>query len=136
MKKSHRWGVLLAPLVFPWVVVTWSDGWYVLFSTFWMDPGPRFVTMPTFLSRTTYTLGSQSVAFTWPLAFILYLFGLGATAFLPERPAIAASAFLLAGIGVGFYAGGIATQSGLRAVPAGTLILWILALLAYRESDA
>ena len=61
MRKIRRWAVLLAPLVLPWVIVTWDEGWYVVFSAFWVDPGPRFVTMAEFLARTTASLLARDV---------------------------------------------------------------------------
>ncbi len=134
MKKLHRWLVFGVPLGLPWVVVTWSEGWYVVFSVFWIDPGPRFVTMAEFLALRGFSLPTRHVASTWPLAFGLYLLGLLVTALRPERGHISASAFFLAGLGIGFYALGITREAGLGGLPVGTVLLWIVALVAYRES--
>ena len=133
MRKVRRWAVLLAPLVLPWVIVTWDAGWYVVFSAFWVDPGPRFVTMAEFLARTTASLLARDVALTWPLAFGFYLLGLLGTVVSPARRHVSASAFFLAGLGVGFYALGITRQAGLLGLPVGTIVLWIVALVGYRK---
>lgn len=130
-RRHRRWLVLALPLVLPWVVVAWDGGWYVLFSAFWIDPGPRVVTLPQYLSRTTVTLSSRSVVLAWPAALLLYLSGVATTTVRPDRPILAASLFWLAGLAVGFYALGISEQAGLVAIPVGGLVLWIVAGYAY-----
>lgn len=132
MARGHRrWLVFSLPLVLPWVVVTWDGGWYVLFSAFWIDPGPRLVTLSQYLSRTTVTLSSRSVVLAWPGAFLLYLLAVAVTAVRPDRSVVAASLFWLAGLAVGFYALGISEQIGLVGIPVGGVVLWLVAGYAY-----
>lgn len=134
-RRYRRWLVLALPIVVPWVVVTWEGGWYVLFSALWIDPGPRLVTLPQYLSNTTVTLSSRSVALAWPGALLLYLLGVVVRAVRPNRPVVAASLLWLAGLAVGFYALGISEQAGLVAIPVGGAILWFVAGYAYLSTQ-
>ena len=119
-----RWTVLLLPLVLPWVLVTWSDGWYVVFAAFWVDPGPRVVTLFTFLSQTTIEPGSGSFVWSWPLALVLYGLGLAVALARPQRPVLSGSLLWLAGLAVGFFAIGLSGQQGILAIPIGLIVFW------------
>lgn len=138
-RSGWRRTVLLLPIVLPWVLVTWPSGWYVVFAGFWVDPGPRFVTLFEFLSRTTISPFARSFVMAWPLAVLLYVSGLAVAWRRPIRPAISGSIFWLAGLAIGFFALGLSGQGHILAIPVGTLVLWLPAGLEtwrHLRSDA
>ena len=126
-RHRRRWIVLLSPLVLPWVLVSFPTGWYALFSVFWIDPGPRVVTMVAFLSRTTVTVWSRSFVLAWPLAFGLYALALGSAYALPTRRRLAGALLWSSGLAVGFHALGLWNQPDIAAFPVGLLVLWLAA---------
>ncbi|MFB6070924.1 MAG: hypothetical protein ABEJ76_07855 [Halanaeroarchaeum sp.] len=133
MDRRLRWAVLLVPLVFPWVVVTWDGGAYTVFSLGWVDPGPRFVSIATYLGRGA-ALGLRSFAVAYPLALALYLGALGLAGWEPLGPetgGVTTGMLVLAGLNVGFYALGLDGQAGIGALPLGALWLWAAAALEY-----
>ena len=129
------WGVYLAPLVLPWVVVSWGTGHYTVFSVGWIDPGFRVVSMLTYFERGAIDFGVRRFTLAYPVALVLYLLALFLV--FRRRGAVEGSApvtalFLLSGLNVAFYGYGITTQDGLIAIPLGTLWLWLAAAIEYR----
>lgn len=130
------WGIYLAPLVLPWVVVSWGTGQYTVFSVGWIDPGFRVVSMLTYFERGAVGIGVRRFTLAYPIALVLYLLALFLV--IRRRDAAAGSApvtalLLLSGLNIGFYGYGIANQEGLIAVPLGTLWLWLAAGIEYRD---
>ena len=134
--RRVRWGIYLAPLVLPWVVVSWGTGHYTVFSVGWIDPGLRVVSMLTYFERGAVGFGIRRFTLAYPIALVLYLLALFLV--IRRRGAARGSApvtalLLLSGLNVAFYGYGIAIQDGLIAIPLGTVWLWLAAAIEYRE---
>jgi uncharacterized protein (TIGR04206 family) len=134
--RRVRWGIYLAPLVLPWVVVSWGTGHYTVFSVGWIDPGFRVVSMLTYFERGAIGVGVRRFTLAYPIALVLYLLALFLV--IRRRDATAGSSpvtalLLLSGLHIGFYGYGIATQDGLIAVPLATFWLWLAAAIEYRD---
>ncbi|MFW5905393.1 MAG: hypothetical protein ACOCSP_02530 [archaeon] len=133
--RRIRWAIYLAPLVLPWVVVSWGTGHYTVFSLGWIDPGFRVASILTYFDRGAVGFGIRRFTVAYPVALVLYLLAL---ILVLRRPmvdrgsGIVTTLLLLSGLNVGFYAYGT-HQQGLVTIPLGTVWLWIAAATEYRE---
>lgn len=134
--RRGRWALYLAPLVLPWVVAAWDTGHYTMFALGWVDPGPRFVSILTFLSSSAVTLTTRNFTVAYPAALTLYLGALVLLAFQnePFSGSVPVTALLLlSGLKVVFFGLGVDGQSGITAIPLGAIWLWTLGAFEYRS---
>lgn len=131
--RRVRWALLLAPLVLPWVWISWGDGSYTMFSLGWFQGG-HFVSVLTPLENGAFTARNYIAAF--PMGVGLYLLGVVVAAVGSHSSWIrvgVAAIYFLAGLFIGFFALGIGGQAGILAVPFGVLWLWGVAIVEYYE---
>ncbi|MFB6093750.1 MAG: hypothetical protein ABEJ77_02250 [Halanaeroarchaeum sp.] len=135
MNRRVRWAILLAPLLLPWVVVSWGTGQYVLFALGWIDPGPRIVTVLALFGGRRSGLAVSGFALAHLLALGLYVGALGWLLVRRQRgpgSPVASGMLFLAGLNVAFYGLGTARQAGLVAIPLGVAWLFLAATAEYR----
>lgn len=122
--------VLLAG-VLPWAVVTWDTGWYPVFSAGFASLHPlSFEFLPTYLA-TAYVSASFAALATGALMYVLAL----ASALAGDPDArVTAGLLVLAGFSVASFAWGVSKQQGILTVPLGTLWLWAVVVVGYRDA--
>jgi uncharacterized protein (TIGR04206 family) len=127
--RRRRAGVVLLVGLLPWVVVTWPDGWYPMFSLgFLRVETLTFTSLPAYVERVGDV---PSHLQPWPIAVLLWAGAVVTT--LVDRVDVAVTVGLLALAGASVLSLAVAPDGprGLNALPVGGLWVWSAAAVCY-----
>lgn len=128
----HRAAVLLLAGILPWGVVTWSNGFYLVFvfgSTRVGFSGFNVLSVPLFAPITPGFTVARAIG------ALCYLLALGSAVlgrFDLEDRRVTAGLLFLAGVSALQFALELNGQRGILVLPIGVVTLWVAALVAYR----
>lgn len=117
--------------VLPWGVVAWDTGWYPVFSLGFASLDPfRFTFLPVYLSHAMVSSGFAALA----TGSLLYAFALASALLGDPDERVTAGLLVLAGFSVASFAWNVSGQRGIVVAPLGTLWLWGVVAVAYRDA--
>lgn len=132
MTRLRRPLALLLPGVLPWGVVTWPDGFYLVFAVGWSVRGLSGF-RPLLAILGSGSVGAPAVT-PWLVGALLYAMALGSAALAlvdREDRRLTAGLLFLAGASVLLFAVRASGQRGILVVPVGVATLWLAALSVY-----